>query len=98
MHIHRDVTEQHAISFAWTTPPTHPPQTRLPSCLSSLGPAFLVLRLKEDVTCGILLKDSLFCLGADLNPCANELGYSRLLLSSFNLAYLSEFLSTVNDL
>lgn len=37
-------------------------------------------------------------LGADLNPCANELGYSRLLLSSFNLEYLSEFLSTVNDL
>ena len=94
MHIHRDVIEQHVISFAWTPPP----QTHLPSCLSSLGPAFLVLRLKEDVTCGILLKDSLFSLGADLNPCANELGYSRLLLSSFNLAYLSEFLSTVNDL
>lgn len=42
--------------------------------------------------------DSLLSLGAHLNPCANELGYSRLLLSDFNLAHLSEFLSTVNDL
>lgn len=91
LHIRRGVTE-HVISFVWTALPNPSP-----FLLSLLGPTFLVLRL-EDVTGRILLKDSLLSLGAHLNPCANELGFSRLLLSSFNLAHLSEFLSTVNDL
>lgn len=41
------------ISFAWA-----PPKTT--TLLSSLGPAFLVLR-QEDITGGVLLMDSLFC-------------------------------------